>query len=326
MSGPSKFLKGSDAQDLCFVRNELEENISQLLNGAGSSGNVTPREPLIVQPKPGFCVKSFKVNTNEKFFMNVCQAPEVPSPRDVTEIELIEILQSPTPDWRVPMSLSEPRNTKDRSGNTVEVCDIAINPGFLKKIKRSQFFNNFFLNLVSEALSEKYNIQISMERIIILNNRKFIDTLVSHRVRNDDDSEKYGHTDGCGGQKQLLVQEIDEQELENLSKKSEDVRADNSVKLKRAIPKVNSKNFEYKLRARVKDDVAEEIYAELYLPNCISSQELSVDIGEDRILVESLKYGIVFDKFLNYRLHQERAQALFDKTSKMLQIRIPVIE
>lgn len=42
-----------------------------------------------------------------------------------------------------------------------------------------------------------------------------------------------------------------------------------------------------------------------------------MDIGEDRILIESLKHGIVFDKFVNYHLNQERAQALFDKTSKV---------
>jgi len=78
----------------------------------------------------------------------------------------------------------------------------------------------------------------------------------------------------------------------------------------------------------------------------VSSQEVSLDVGEDRILVESHRHGYVFDKFVNYRLQQDRAQALFDKTSKvthcatnkkatpnsrfvflsfqMLQIRIPV--
>ncbi|KAL7741457.1 hypothetical protein ACLKA6_000780 [Drosophila palustris] len=134
-----------------------------------------------------FCVKTFKVNSNEKFFINVCQAPEVPAPMEVSDEELIGILESTTPgSFRVPMSISELRNTKDRSDNSVEVCDIAINPKFLDKIKRSQLFNNFFLQIVAEALSEKYNIQITMHKTIILSNRKFIGTLAAHRVRNDD--------------------------------------------------------------------------------------------------------------------------------------------
>jgi len=129
----------------------------------------------------------FKLNSDEKFFINVCQAPEVPAPQDVTEEELIAILESPTPgSYRVPMSISEPRHTKDRSDKTVDVCDIAVNPKFLVKMQKSQLFNNFFLQIVAEALSEKYNVQINMEKTIILNNRKFIGTLVSHRVRNDD--------------------------------------------------------------------------------------------------------------------------------------------
>jgi len=311
-------------------------------------------------------VKSFKLNSDEKFFINVCQAPEVPAPQDVTEEELIAILESPTPgSYRVPMSISEPRHTKDRSDKTVDVCDIAVNPKFLVKMQKSQLFNNFFLQIVAEALSEKYNVQINMEKTIILNNRKFIGTLVSHRVRNDDvqraqpaaagpaaiTSQDTASTPDRSGK---LVQEINEKDAA-------------AIKSTRQVAG-GSQDLQYKLRARVRDDSVDEIHAEIYLPNCVSinsihwqkertikvnalfkqvsSQEVSLDVGEDRILVESHRHGYVFDKFVNYRLQQDRAQALFDKTSKvthcatnkkatpnsrfvflsfqMLQIRIPV--
>ncbi|XP_034475334.1 PIH1 domain-containing protein 1 isoform X2 [Drosophila innubila] len=331
MSRRTNFIDGSDnfrEQNLRFVRNELEDNFNQFFSGGGggaaspggsaaaaSGSRAPPRDSIVVQPTPGFCVKTFKVNSNEKFFINVCQAPEVPAPMEVSDEELIAILESTTPgSFRVPMSISELRNTKDRSDNSVEVCDIAINPKFLDKIKKSQLFNNFFLQIVAEALSEKYNIQITMHKTIILSNRKFIGTLAAHRVRNDDVKrvEKSGNSqqqqpDSNSSQGQL-VQEIDEEHATN-------------------IRNTWMKNREpiYKLRARIRDETVDEIYAELYLPNCVSSQEFSLDIGEDRILIESLKHGIVFDKFVNYRLNQERAQALFDKTSKMLQVRIPVL-
>ncbi|XP_064537346.1 PIH1 domain-containing protein 1 [Drosophila montana] len=328
MSRRSNFIEGNDnfrEQNLRFVRNEFEENINQFFGSdtAGTvptgNGGAPPRDSIIVQPTPGFCVKSFKVNSNEKFFINVCQAPEVPGPKDITDAELISILESCEPgSFRVPMSISEMRSAKDRSNNTVEVCDIAINPKFLLKIKKSQLFNNFFLQIVAEALSEKYNIQISMDKTIILSNRKFIGTLAPHRVRNDD-------VQRAGGPKQpnnesqvlgepsaskpgALVQEIDEEHAASIRT--------NWAKNREPI---------YKLRARVRDEIVDEIHAELYLPNCVSSQEFSLDIGEDRILIESPKHGYVFDKFVNYRLNQERAQALFDKTSKMLQVRIPVL-
>ncbi|XP_062121165.1 PIH1 domain-containing protein 1-like [Drosophila sulfurigaster albostrigata] len=328
MARRTNFLDGNDnfrEQNLRFVRNEMEDNFNQFFGGSknnngGNAGinnapNVAapPRDSKVVQPTPGFCVKTFKVNSNEKFFINVCQAAEVPAPTDVTDEELIAILESSTPgSFRVPMSISELRNTKDRSDNSVEVCDIAVHPNFLAKIKKSQLFNNFFLQIVAEALSEKYNIQITMHKTIILSNRKFIGTLVAHRVRNDDVQRAVNSSDpGKPGLQassgQQLVQEIDEAHATNIR--------NNWIKNREPV---------YKLRARLRDEVVHEIQAELYLPNCVSSQEFNLDIGEDRILLESLKHGILFDKFVNYRLNQERAQALFDKTSKMLQVRIPV--
>ncbi|KAH8378129.1 hypothetical protein KR093_009461 [Drosophila rubida] len=323
MARRNNFLDGNDnfrEQNLRFVRNEMEDNFNQFFGGSNNNAadnNVEiapnaaapPRDSKVVQPTPGFCVKTFKVNSNEKFFINVCQASEVPAPTDVTDEELIAILESSTPgSFRVPMSISEMRNTKDRSNNSVEVCDIAIHPNFLAKIKKSQLFNNFFLQIVAEALSEKYNIQINMHKTIILSNRKFIGTLVAHRVRNDDVQRAVSSSDPgkpqLSGQQsstgQQLVQEIDEAYASNIRNRW-----------------IKNREPIYKLRARLRNEVVHEIQAELYLPNCVSSQEFSLDIGEDRILLESLKHGILFDKFVNYRLNQERAQALFDKTSKV---------
>lgn len=215
----------------------------------------------------GICVKSFKVNSNEKFFINVCQAPEVPAPEDVTEEELIAILESTTPgSFRVPMSISEPRHTKDRSDKTVDVCDIAINPRFLVKIQKSQLFNNFFLQIVAEAMSEKYNVQLNMQKTITLNNRKFIGTLVSHRVRNDDVKKAQpGSQPAITGQDQAavtpdtsgkLVQEINEK----------DAAAIRQIRSSAG----GGQELQYKLRARVRDETVDEIHAEIYLPNCVS--------------------------------------------------------
>ncbi|XP_043661845.1 PIH1 domain-containing protein 1 isoform X2 [Drosophila teissieri] len=330
MSRRSNFIEGNDNfrdQNLRFVRNEFEDNINQFFGGANPEGGgpqqkPPPRDSLIVQPTAGICVKSFKTNSDEKFFINVCQAPEVPAPQDVTEEELIGILESTTPgSFRVPMSISEPRHTKDRSDKTVDVCDIAVNPKFLVKIQKSQLFNNFFLQIVAEAMSEKYNVQLNMEKTIILNNRKFIGTLVTHRVRNDDvkraqpvsdDPAAITNQEGrvAPDSSGKLVQEINEKDAAAIRRSRQ--------------PAGVSEELQYKLSARVRHESVDEIHAEIYLPNFVSSQEFSLVVGEDRIAVESHKQGYVFDKFVNYRLQQDRAQALFDKTTKMLQVRIPV--
>lgn len=62
-----------------------------------------------------------------------------------------------------------------------------------------------------------------------------------------------------------------------------------------------------------------EVYLCHHINPQVSSQEFSLLVGEDRIVVETRKYGYVFDKFVNFRLQQDRAQALFDKTTKVMQ-------
>ncbi|CAD6999752.1 unnamed protein product [Ceratitis capitata] len=290
----------------------------------------------------GICIKSFKTNTDEKFFINVCQSEEIPPPEDITEEQLADILQSEAPSsFRIPMSISDPRITKDKSNNSVDVSDIAINPKFFVKVQKSLLFKDFFLALIAEALNDKYNVQIKVEKSIILQNRKFIGTLVQHRVRNNDvktvinsykqpseeDKKKLAQLEGAnaigGGKKAPLVQEINANELNVLKQKSEEIKQ-NSTNIKQAISLAGSSVPEFKLRAKLCEEEVEEIHAEFYLPKCISSNEITLDIGEDRILLESMKRGYMFDKFVNYRLNQERARAIFDKTNKMLQVRIPV--
>lgn len=225
-------------------------------------------------------MKSFKVNSNEKFFINVCQAREVPPPEDVTEEELIAILESTTPgSFRVPMSISEPRLTKDRSDKTVDVCDIAIHPEFLVKILKSQLFKNFFLQIVAEAMSEKFNIQISTEKTIILNNRKFIGTLVSHRVRNDDVKKAQPGAQAAPSPASApenpgkLVQEINEKDAAVIRNS----RGSFGV----------AQDLQYKIRARIRDESVDEIHAEIYLPNCVCYKVFY-------ILSKSLKLFIIY--------------------------------
>lgn len=229
----------------------------------------------------GFCIKTFKVNTNEKYFINVCQAEEIPPPEDISEAQLTEILNSDEPSsYRIPMSISEPRVTKDKSDNPVDAVDFAINPKFFAKIEKSALFRDFFLVLIAEALSDKYNVQIKVDKAIILTKRKFIGTLLSHRVRNTDvktvlSSYKNPTNEDLNKLKSLensktLVQEIDAKELQNLKKKSEELKQQQSNRIKQEIAQAASTVPDYKLRARIKNEEVEEVQAEFYLPKCVS--------------------------------------------------------
>lgn len=55
--------------------------------------------------------------------MNVCTSDVLPAPEDITEEELIKILESDQPsDFRVPMSIGAPHKEKDKC--ELCVCEI----------------------------------------------------------------------------------------------------------------------------------------------------------------------------------------------------------
>lgn len=181
------------------------------------------------------------------------------------------------------MSISEPRVTKDKSDNPVDAVDFAVNPKFFSKIEKSILFRDFFLVLIAEALSDKYNVQIKVDKAIILTKRKFIGTLVSHRVRNTDvktvldsyrnpskeDLDKLKAMENTSAQKKL-VQEIDDNEVIDLKIKSEELKQQQSNRIKQEIAQASSTIPDYKLRAHIKNEEVEEVQAEFYLPKCVS--------------------------------------------------------
>lgn len=62
---------------------------------------------------PGFCVKT---NSSEgKVFINICHSPSIPPPADMTEDQLLQMLEEDQAGFRIPMSLGEPHAELDAS-------------------------------------------------------------------------------------------------------------------------------------------------------------------------------------------------------------------
>lgn len=62
---------------------------------------------------PGFCIKT---NSAEgKVFINICHSPSIPPPADLTEDELLQMLEEDQAGFRIPMSLGEPHAELDAS-------------------------------------------------------------------------------------------------------------------------------------------------------------------------------------------------------------------
>ncbi len=67
-------------------------------------------------PEPGFCLKTKAASGSEKVFLNVCSSADIALPRDISEEELVALIENMEDaafQFRVPMSLGEPHTELD---------------------------------------------------------------------------------------------------------------------------------------------------------------------------------------------------------------------
>ncbi|XP_059476526.1 PIH1 domain-containing protein 1 [Neocloeon triangulifer] len=254
-----------------------------------------PEQPCkIIQLKPGICVKA-RATSGEKVFLNLCTSEEIPQTKDVSEIELAQILNSDDPStFRVPMSLGEGRFEKDKSGQQCQVFDIAIHPKTLQKVENNELFRQFILTAAMEGVQNKYNVALKIGEVTILTKRKSIGTPKSQRIRSDGPSTPAGP----------LISEICPAQA-------------NDLKPRTRVPK-------YKITGEPAKGKLQTMVAELTLPEVASSAELTADIGEDRILVQAHKSNYKLDVFLPHLVDQDAVTAQFDRDSKILTLWLPV--
>uniref|UniRef100_A0A182LWL0 PIH1 domain-containing protein 1 n=1 Tax=Anopheles culicifacies TaxID=139723 RepID=A0A182LWL0_9DIPT len=317
-----------------------------------------PWKLLRVNLSHGFCIKAFKKGQKEKFFINLCQTDGIPPPRDITEDELIRILNDGEPNsFRIPMSITVPRTTQDKSNQTCQVCDIAINTNFYAKIEAGGLLREFLITVLFDGVENKYDISLDETNFRILKNKKFIDRLIPHNIQNRDVKqviESYpsqsaedrallselenprplmGGSQTAQGRKPL-IEEIDAgtvKTVKNETNSSRTVVPDRAAAAyvpdptKVAIAQAATKKPESKLFREPPSGKAKRLIGEFHLPDCISSSEITLDVGEDRILLEARKKGYLLDVFVDYRIDESKVEAHFDSTTKILQVTMPVL-
>ncbi|XP_063626127.1 PIH1 domain-containing protein 1-like [Cydia splendana] len=276
--------------------NHVEEEFSRLL----ASVDTVPAK--IVKPRPGFCVKTFTKPDNKKVFVNICLTEAIPSPRDITNDELMQILSSEDPSsYRVPMSIGEGRTEPDRSGAPATVYDVAINPEFFKKIEKDDLFQTFFLTVVFEGLQDKYQFEIEMQKFTVLKNRKSIGTLQSHRIQVRDVKH-------CEETVKPLIEEISEKPNRKVTE----------------IPVVK-KEIVYRVRREPPTGQIEYLLAEFKIPSSVELKDLNLEVGEDRLVLDSKGVYDQVDFFLPCSVDHDIIDATLNRNNDMLFVKMPII-
>lgn len=276
-----------------------------------------------------------------KIFINVCQTPDILAPRSLSEAELMEILESDHPDaFKIPMSISECYDVKDKKGGPATACDIAINDKFFAKIQQSRLFSDFLMALMFEAIDAKYGIKCTEDSWMILKNVKAMTTgsLRSHRIEDRDIDEtrlKIKAESGAGDEDKpkSLIQEIDDSDAQLLRKKKVNFAQDIPEKyvpdpLKVKISEANYKKPDYRLIKKLDDsNKVVQLVGEFHLPDVVSAAEIVLDVGPDRVVVEARKKNYLIEGFLvDYEINTENVNSDFDTGRNVLTVNLPVVQ
>lgn len=291
-----------EVDEQIFDRNlKIVEDANQMYSKASTvkqRQQLLPEKPMPsvqVCPDPGMCVKTKNV-AGQKVFVNLCKIQEIPPARPISEERLQEIILSEdySSDYRVPMSLGAPRTEKDKSGKDCVACDVAVNSVWYDQtMENSLTFTTFVVGLAMEGLCEKYGDECNVDRQnwSILKNKRYMGKIQRHVIQQ---------RPGITG-----IQEIQDNSTTNLNEKV--------VKIK--------PEFEI-----VKADEEEFLVATIMLPKVQNLADLSLDLGEDRLVLEARNAGYVLDIFLPYNLCQDECGAQFHRDKKVLTVTMPLLQ
>ncbi|XP_040592110.1 PIH1 domain-containing protein 1 isoform X1 [Mesocricetus auratus] len=138
-------------------------------------------ESTQIQPQPGFCVKTS--SAEGKVFINICHSPSIPPPVDVTEEELLQMLEEDQAGFRIPMSLGEPHAELDAKGQGCTAYDVAVNSNFYLRMQNSDFLRELVVTIAREGLEDKYGLQLNPEWRM-LKNRPFLGSISQQNIRS----------------------------------------------------------------------------------------------------------------------------------------------
>lgn len=281
----------------------------------------------------GLCLKAYKVGSKEKFFINICHTSEIPGPKDIDESALHKLIETQNAtEFKVPLSVTKPRKGKDKSGNLVDISDVAVNAEFYaKKIRKADgLFYHFLITLIFESLEQKYQIELNTDTFVLLKNRASIDQLVEHQIYNRDVKtvEKFHAAEN---RLEMLGDDADEDDIKitpvDSEKKPrkvliEEITAPTVFQPRKSIPSVNEP--EHRLVLDSDEFNRKILIAEFYLPLVRNINEVQVEANDDRLMLHSQKHGYSFEGFLPHRIVERKTDAELDMERMILKVTMSV--
>ncbi|KAM5237352.1 PIH1 domain-containing protein 1 [Ctenodactylus gundi] len=246
----------------------------------------TRAESTQIQPQPGFCIKT---NSSEgKVFINICHSPSIPPPADLTEDELLQMLEEDQAGFRIPMSLGEPHAELDAKGQGCTAYDVAVNSDFYRRMQNSDFLRELVITIAREGLEDKYGLQLNPEWRM-LKNRPFLGSISLQNIRS---------------QPRPRIQE-----LGNL------YTAD-------SLP---TEKGPEKPHLSLWLEAPDLLLAEIDLPKLDGALGLTLEIGENRLVMGGPQQLYHLDVYIPLQINSEESKAAFHQKRKQLMVAMPLL-
>jgi len=265
-----------------------------------------PELPSIaVVPDPGMCIKTKNVK-GEKVFINVCRVHAIPPPKPISEEALQDIITSEDydSDYRVPMSLGAPRTEKDKSGHDCYACDVAVNTVWYEEtMVDSLTFTTFLVTVAMEGHCNKYGDVCNLDRQnwSILRNKRYMGKPQRHTIQQRANATK----------------------IEELSGNTNDFIKP-LASSKPLITPIREQPAFILLKNPPESDLPNEIVATIQVPKLITKSEMSLEMGEDRLVLLSDAYTL--DIFLPFDLNPNTSLAEFHREKRELTVKMKVVQ
>uniref|UniRef100_A0A8D0TVY2 PIH1 domain-containing protein 1 n=2 Tax=Sus scrofa TaxID=9823 RepID=A0A8D0TVY2_PIG len=243
-------------------------------------------ESTQIQPQPGFCIKT---NSSEgKVFINICHSPSIPPPADLTEDELLQMLEEDQAGFRIPMSLGEPHAELDAKGQGCTAYDVAVNSDFYRRMQRARPLLSLRRRR-SKGKPEPMGPLTLPPEWRVLKNRPFLGAISQQNIRS---------------QQRPRIQE-----LGNLYTPDSPTPEDRPEK-----PHLN-----------LWLEAPDLLLAEIDLPRLDGALGLSLEIGENRLVMTGPQQLYHLDAYIPLRINGDESKAAFHRKRKQLMVAMPLL-
>ncbi|XP_036741405.2 PIH1 domain-containing protein 1 isoform X2 [Manis pentadactyla] len=311
----------SEEETMGAERARFEELLLQASKELQQTQTSRP-ESTQIQPQPGFCIKT---NSSEgKVFINICHSSSIPPPADMTEDELLQMLEEDQAGFRIPMSLGEPHAELDAKGQGCTAFDVAVNSDFYRRMQNSDFLRELVVTIAREGLEDKYTLQLNPEWRM-LKNRSFLGSISQQNIRS---------------QQRPRIQELGNLYAPD-SLRLEEGYAFNGFPLTSLHNALWSPSFSPPAhrgpRPRVLEtqrgeagrcpekphlnlwlEAPDLLLAEIDLPKLDGALGLSLEIGENRLVMGGSQQLYHVDAYIPLRINSDESKAAFHRKRKLL--------